>query len=391
MRLIASRLSLGRRLMGDADDLWNLIGEIYDTTLDAALWHQTLRKAAGFVGGCKAALWSKDADEASGSASHVWGFDPYYVRAYFDEYSRMDPAARIHFVASIGKPVARSALVPENEYHESRFYREWARPQSLIDCIQVVVDKRGGRLTLFAVSRHKRDGVADKQACQRMQLLAPHLRRAVLVAKVAGTVQEQASAFAETFDRLRAGMFLVDRNGRIVHANVAGHSMMAEGDVLSAIGGRLFIHEARSNQQLSSIFAAAGDGDAALGTAGITLPLNARSGQHYVAHVLPLTSGLRNRAAKTYSAVAALFVRSLATASPSAPDTIAQVFRLTPSELNVLLAIVEVGGVPEVAELLGIAASTVKTHLNRLYDKTGAKRHADLAKLVDRYTNPLID
>lgn len=375
----------------DTDDLSNLIGEIYDTTLDAALWDQTLRKAAGFVGGSNAALWSKDAGEASGSVSGIWGFDPCYVRAYLDEYGRMDPAARFHFVTGIGEAVALSALVPEREFLESRFYREWARPQCLIDCMHVTVDKKGATLALLGVSRHKRDGVADKQACQRMQLLAPHLRRALLVGKVMGTTQAQASALAETFDGLRAGMFLVDRNGRVVHANVAGHSMMAEGDILCAVHDRLVLREAPSNHQLSAIFAAAGDGDAALGTAGVTLPLNGRSGQHFVAHVLPLTSGLRNRAAKTYSAVAALFVHSAAIGSRSAPETIAKIFRLTPTELNVLLAIVEVGGAPEVAELLGIAVSTVKTHLTRLYDKTGTKRHADLAKLVAGYANPLLE
>jgi len=84
-------------------------------------------------------------------------------------------------------------------------------------------------------------------------------------------------------------------------------------------------------------------------------------------------------------------VHGATTPSRSAPEAIIKIFRLTPTELNVLLAIVEVGGAPEVAELLGIAVSTVKTHLSRVYDKTGAKRHADLVKLVAGYANPLID
>ena len=53
------------------------------------------------------------------------------------------------------------------------------------------------------------------------------------------------------------------------------------------------------------------------------------------------------------------------------------------------LAIVEVGGVPEVAEALGIGESTVKTHLGRLYEKTGPRRQADLVKLFAGYTSPL--
>jgi hypothetical protein len=41
-------------------------------------------------------------------------------------------------------------------------------------------------------------------------------------------------------------------------------------------------------------------------------------------------------AVKTYSAVAALFVHSAATTSPSAAETIAKVFRLTRTELQVM-------------------------------------------------------
>lgn len=58
-------------------------------------------------------------------------------------------------------------------------------------------------------------------------------------------------------------------------------------------------------------------------------------------------------------------------------------------ELRVLLAVVEVGGVPEVAVSLGIAESTVKTHLGRTYQKTGTARQADLVKLVAGFSSPL--
>jgi DNA-binding CsgD family transcriptional regulator len=56
----------------------------------------------------------------------------------------------------------------------------------------------------------------------------------------------------------------------------------------------------------------------------------------------------------------------------------------------VLLAMTQVGGASEVAETLGIAESTVRTHLLRLFAKTGTKRQADLIKLIASYTNPLI-
>ena len=63
---------------------------------------------------------------------------------------------------------------------------------------------------------------------------------------------------------------------------------------------------------------------------------------------------------------------------------------LTPTELRVLLAIVESGGVPQVAAALGIAYSTVRTHLGRLFSKTGTSRQADLVKLVVSFSNRLV-
>ncbi len=72
------------------------------------------------------------------------------------------------------------------------------------------------------------------------------------------------------------------------------------------------------------------------------------------------------------------------------PETIALHYKLTPSELRVLLATVEVGRIADVADALGVAESTVKTHLGNLYAKTGANRQPDLIKLVARFSTPLL-
>lgn len=74
----------------------------------------------------------------------------------------------------------------------------------------------------------------------------------------------------------------------------------------------------------------------------------------------------------------------------SARSPASRAYKLTMAELRVLFAIVDVGGVPEVAEVLGIAATTVKTHLGNVFAKTGANRQADLVKLVAGFANPLM-
>jgi DNA-binding CsgD family transcriptional regulator len=119
--------------------------------------------------------------------------------------------------------------------------------------------------------------------------------------------------------------------------------------------------------------------------------LTAPDGERYAVHVLPLTSGARRRAAAGHAAVAAVFIRKAATEASFPPEMIARHYSLTPSELRVLLAICEVGGVPETADALGISEATVKTHLQRVFRKTGANRQADLVKLMASFANPLVN
>ena len=368
-----------------------LIGDIYDAALDPSLWPLVLEKAKGFVGGVAASLYSKDAVNKCGNMfyQNAGGIDLHYQHLYFNTYVKLDPTTTGQFFAELDVPVATDDIIPYEEFLETRFYREWARPQGLVDHVVAVIEKSNTSAGLFGVFRHQRDGLVDDEARRRMRLITPHVRRAMLIGKVIDLRTAEAATFADTLDGLTAGMLLVDATGRIIHANSTGHAMLREDDFLSAIGGRLVAGDPQIDRLFLDIFTAAGHGDAAMGIKGIAVPLIARGGERHVAHVLPLTSGARRRSGIATSAAAALFVQKAALDTPSLPEAIAKAYKLTPTELRVLLAIIEVGGGPEVAEALGVSPETVKGHLGRLYVKTGARRQVDLVKLVAGFSSPL--
>jgi DNA-binding CsgD family transcriptional regulator/PAS domain-containing protein len=365
-----------------------LVGEIYDAAIDPSQWSAVLGKAAQFIGGSSAALFSKDAASGAGNIYYEFGTDPYYRQLYFEKYVMLDPASSGHFFAEVEQPIAVSDLMPYQEFLETRFYREWAQPQGVVDFVAAVLDKSATSVAMFGVFRHERDGLADDEARRRVRLIIPHIRRAVLVSRLIDLKTTEAATFADTLNGLSAGMCLVDANGRIVHANAAGRAILDAGDFLSDSGGQIVARDGKIDKVLRELFTAAGGGDGAIGTEGIALPLRAQDGTRYVAHVLPLTSGARRLAGTAYSAAAALFIRKSAIEVLSSPEVIGRAYKLTPTELRVLLAIVEVGGVPEVAVALGIAESTVKTHLGHLFEKTGVTRQADLVKIVAGFSTP---
>jgi DNA-binding CsgD family transcriptional regulator len=193
----------------------------------------------------------------------------------------------------------------------------------------------------------------------------------------------EAATLADTLDCLGAGLFLLDATGRIVHANASAHALLRQRTVVSVLDGKLVACDGRAAQALKEIVAEAGTGGA------LALPLRAPDGEHCIAHVLQLASGARPRASAGEAAIA-LLVHKVALDFRSPPAAIAGLYGLTPSEVRVLLAIVDVGGVRETAEALGIAEATVKTHLHRLFGKTGATRQAELVKLVAGFASPVV-
>ena len=376
-------------MMDDEKQFSALIGDIYEAAFDITQRTDVLDKIAHFTGGHSGSLLSKHVLGNTESLYCYIGNNPESLRAYSESYPKListtDPLS-----VGVGQIVSAADLAPYEEFRRGRFYREWARPQGWVDIASAVIDKSAASCTFLSVVRDEASGLVDAEMRRRMALVVPHVRRAFLIGQTIHDKDAEATCFTDILYGLSAGMILIDAAGRIVHAEAAGNTMLAAADFLRRTAcGRLVAGDAPVNMALREILLAASASDAALGFKGIALPLAARSGERYVAHVLPMTSGARRNAGLACNAVAALFIRKTALEAFSPSEVIGEMYKLTPTELRVLLAIVDVGGVPEVAASLGVAATTVKTHLSRLFEKTGVGRQADLVKLVAGFSTPL--
>jgi DNA-binding CsgD family transcriptional regulator len=369
-------------------DLNSLIAGIYDAALDSALWSEVLARIAGFVDGQVGGLLAKDPTRKCVHAYFHAGLDPHYLRLYSETYSKLGPVAT-SLCGEVEQIASVPDLMPYDAFCRGSFYREWAQPQGWVDVAIAVLEKTANCCAYLSVSRSQASGMVDDEMRRRLAFVVPHVRRAVLIGKAIDFKQAEAATFAEILDGLSCGLLLIDCGGRIMHANAAGNEILAAADFLRSAGGRLVADDARVDQTLRDTVVASAAGDAGIGTKGTALPLIAHDGDRYVAHVLPLTSGARSRAGIAYAASAALFVRKAAMECPSPPEVIGKTYNLTPTELRVLLAIVEIGGVPEVAAAFGVAETTIKTHLGRLFEKTGTGRQADLVKLVAGFSTPV--
>lgn len=363
--------------MQEAEDLSLLIETIYDSALDPALWPIALAGVTAFVGGSSTGLYVKDAAARTGMLHYQdEGISDADTARYFEHYIKVDPTTVRHFFLGVGEIASTVDLMPYDEFVETRFYREWARPAGLVDHLCAVLDKDQTSVSLVGVFRGSDQGLADEPMRRRMRLVVPHVRRAVMIG---GLLQHRAIAnrsLSQALDAVSAAVFLLDGSGAIRHANTAGLAMLAGDGPVREVNGRLTGIEAELRATLSP--------DAGAPSYD---PVVGRDGRPYLVHVLPLqgaqaANGIGN------DATVAVFVQPTTLSVPAAPEAIARAYHLTPSELHTLLAISEIGGVPQVADALGISETTVKFHLRGIYAKTGSTRQADLVKLVAGFSGP---
>jgi DNA-binding CsgD family transcriptional regulator len=369
--------------MSEAEEFSTIIGSIYDAALDPALWPRVVERMTLFIGGFAACLSIKGRTKEAACITPFGDMpDAHFEEIYWDKYHQFDP--RDWSLFDVGVVKGNDAFLPPEEFSRTRFYREWMEPQGVRDNPICILDRSPNGGATYGVFLPAASPQAHELAFHRMRLLVPHLQRAVRIAKSLELRKAEASTFAEVLDGLAAGVILVDGERRMVHANDSGEAMLARKSPLHAANGRVSAHAPDAQRTLHKSVAGAASRNGGAGAHGTTLTLAGREpGAHYLAHILPLANS-------AHDAVAALFVHDAARAAPSTPALIAEHYRLTPGEVRVLMGIAEGGGVRETAEALGIAETTVKTHLQRIFAKTGTARQADLVKLVASFSSPVI-
>ncbi|WP_374384718.1 helix-turn-helix transcriptional regulator [Dongia sp.] len=371
--------------MDEALALSATVERIYDAAVAPELWPAVLAQIATYVEGYSAAIFSKTPTLTDSIIHHHDGrIEEAYRDSYFSHYIKLDPANTLQYFAELERPVSVSSLVPPEEMVESRFFQEWATPQGLVDFVTVALDKSRSSAALLGVFRHASQGAADEKIMRRMGLLAPHVRRAVLIGRVLEQKSAEASVFADALDSLGSALILIDRDGRILHANAAAYLLLDTAEPCRIQGGKLTFNDRAANDSLRCLLTTPASGRL---PCDLRLTLDRQDGERFLAHALPLT--FRRTRGGSHGAAAVICLQRAALELEATPSLIAKSYGLTPTELRVLLAIVEIGGVPETADSLGIGEGTVKTHLRRIFAKTGVARQADLVRLIATHTSPL--
>lgn len=371
----------------------SLTEDIYDAALGGLPWSVVGRQLVRLVGARSAAMMTSN---AAGGFDLVYqsGFPPEAIRAYRDHYRTVDlwtnRAADLVLRRSMPPTIFRSgALVPDSEFLRSEFYNDFGRELGLRYVVGTVVPLADGRA--MPVGLHRPEGAApfEREQAERLQVLLPHLRRAMEIRTRLAPPQEAPER--AVLDALGTAVIVVDANLTVILSNSAARQLIETGGAVTlsraagCLPGRLTLralHHGDSAALLRKVHATALGG-----AAGGAVPLRDASNVVVIAALIsPLPRVLaleREMRLGLASGRALVMLRDLRQrkAGPLS-EMLRDLFKLTAAEAEVARALA--GGETKecVAAARGARVSTVRTQVRAILAKTGAANLRELERLL---------
>jgi DNA-binding CsgD family transcriptional regulator len=356
------------------DEFSRIVAGVYDAALDPDRWIEALAEIRHVLDATSSGLIVADGTtRAVLSASLA----PEAKAVYSEHYCEVD-----HVLADVeGGPVglirSGSELVAESVRTE--FHAGFLRPYEME--AGLFVRLTGGSVpTSFLVAAPRRSDPFD--TADRIQLvsaLVPHLQQALCTQRHLRDIAVGTDDLAMALDVVRHGIVLITARSRVAHLNAAAGRILNRGDGLRIREGTVEATGAGDDAELQrAIGAALSEPPCGFRTASALTCTRPSGKRSYVVHVLPFEPAEREVARAR-----ALMVIMDPEQNPEPPALLLRrLYGLTKAEAEVAVRVLRGVGLSPIAEELALSIATIKTHLQRVFDKTDTHRQAELIRLL---------
>lgn len=368
-----------------------LIYLVYEAIRDQRAWQEVLLRLQQLLAAEVVGLARHDITTGSGACLHQVGMDPALVGRYETEFAAKNPWMHAERRYQAHCVVLGEDILLNADLMKTEFYQQYLRPQHLLHRLCGVICRRGPEFWYLTAGRRPGQpefGATEKRGLARF---LPHVERALELNWEFARERGGRHALLDLMDQLPTAIVVVDAAARPVVVNAAAEEILAMGDGMLVNGQRLEALWHSERVRLAQLIAGAcampnGDSSRVGGHLRITRPSGLRS---FLVAVSPLPRAYCDGAGRQKPVAAVIIKNPHAEphASAASRHEIAELYELTPAEGRLLSFIFDGYGVFEAAERLGVSRNTVRTHMKRIYAKTGTRRQADLVRRLAHLTS----
>ncbi len=355
-----------------------LVESIYDCSFDPSHWPHALAGVADYLKCSTARLFLFNNDPQKDGFGSSVGLDRGFNDKFDNDPETMNSVKYGFVVSHLDEPLTLDEIlganggrdVNGNAQLDNRYYKDWMVPHGYHDVLAALMVKNERNFGGLAMTRslgQPRFGARDRD---NVRLIAPHIRRALKFSDMIDQKVIERNRLAEIIDSLATPVIIIDDCANLVHSNHTALQLIASGEVV------LVEH----NSLVTAAHSASKDALAQALISGLrmaqSMALRKRHGGDLIASFLPL-AGISGGAAH-----AAIFFHDPDREFQLPGEALAKLYRLTGTELRLLLALAHGATLNEIAARSGTAIATVRSHLKNLFTKTGKTRQSDLVQMA---------
>jgi DNA-binding CsgD family transcriptional regulator len=369
--------------MYSAEQLGSLVESVYDASIDGSRWPAFLTQLAQQLGGTLPTLFIHDTRAHSGALAINVGYDSEIVRAYKDHFAERNIWLRSgNHLLTPGSVRTSHMMCPRRALLTSEWYADYCKPLHISQGIGATIHKDSmvtSNVAIFAGDDRAEFAAED---IALLKALMPHMQRALKIHMHVAEADLRQREFADAMEPLAVGVILVTASARVLFANRSARRLLDKRDGVMIDRQGLGAARSRETNALRALIgctvASCGHRESSSGGGlNVTRPNGRRALQVLVSPIRPQQSlHLGERA------VAAIYVTDPEQVSEKPEVVLIRLYGLTPAEAKVAALIVRGMSARQAAEGLAISYNTVKSHLKRVFAKTGTKRQGDLIRLV---------
>jgi DNA-binding CsgD family transcriptional regulator/PAS domain-containing protein len=362
--------------MSSESDLASLIAVIYEAGMDFSLWPYALGRIASAFG-APSAQWIRQGETPFDWLAFASAIDPEYQKKYIDYYHGVNPIWQRVPSTPAGTIQTDTMVIPRAELRRTEFFNDFLVPQQIGGLLNAVVLLEEGRQTIVTVQGGRQFEPSDVEL---YKLLTPHLQRAVQINIELARARLSQIASVAALNHLEQGILFVDLNANVKFANKAAENFFASRD-LRLNKGQLEASSAAETATLHAVIAKCAD-------TGIKnrrsdfVSLRREAGRSPLSLLIaPLPTGIPVSPIVPQP-VAVIFVNDPDKNNKPTVVQLREKFGMTPAEASFTVEILNGDGIQAAADRLSISRATARTHLSRIFDKTGTRRQAELVRVL---------
>ena len=368
-------------------DLHTLITAIYDAALDSSGWNKVLQLAMLHLDACAATIICQAPHAGLEGLIAAEGLSLGALSDYNNHYIHQDCALQAGLAHPKGTWISTANFISKTQLKKTEFCSDFLEPAGLGHIAGSVLIKKPDSFATFGIHRPLTEREFDHFDLEFYQNIQPHLERALEIQVRLATAHARTSQLLELFERLTMGLILFGTRGELLFVNSAAEHMAAQNDGFSFSGASIAGARPSVTGQLRQLISEAintceGTGIGSGGTLLLERPSGKRS---YEVLVAPMSRGRIGVPRGTTSAV--LFIREQSREAEPAAELLMQLYGLTMAESIVAIEVMNGKSVLEISESLQVSRNTIRTHLKRIFFKTGTSGQSSLVRLL--CTGPL--